>query len=394
MRRAGSKTAVFAASAVIAVGAWTPAVRAEQAAHAAAGPPGWRLAGVFGSCFGIINSLTATGVSDAWAAGEWYGCGAAQSHDHQVARWNGSAWQELPHAPGFGFGDVTFSSGTAVAALSSSYSWAFIDRRFDPQPTVQSFALQWRGGRWRTFRLADGSTITSAAAFSRTDAWAFGSIPSGQAAAAYAVRFDGKQWRRVPIPVLPQATAAPGPRNIWAVGPVPKAAAYPFPRRWALTHWTGRWHTTPLPNLNLSPGRHINSIWVVTDGSGGAWVAITLFNNGPQPYANGGVLLHWTGKRWLTVIPPFLQSGLGPLAHDGHGGIWIASTPVSSSLGLLHLSATGAWSQAAVPSTTGFLHLLAMRQIPGTGSVWAAGIEDIPSEFGGDQVGVMLKYGP
>lgn len=392
MRRAGSKVLVFAASGVMAVAAWTPAARAERAARAAADPPGWRLEHTFGSCFGVTNSVTATSANDAWAVGEWYGCGSAQIHDHQVARWNGSSWHELPHAPGFGFSDVAISVGTAVAALSSSYSWAFIDRRSSVDAsTGKSFALLWRGDRWRTFRLVDGSTITSAVAFSQSDAWAFGSIPSGQGKAAYAVRFNGTRWRRVRVPVVPQATAAPGRRNVWAVGPLLSAAVYPFPRRWALSHWTGRWHTTLLPDLSLSPGRHIEGISVVTDGSSGAWVAITTFNNGPEPYANGSVLLHWTGKRWLTVVPTILSAGLGPLAHDGHGGLWIWWTPVDNSpLGMIHRSATGAWSEVPLPNAVGYPGVLAMRQIPGTGSVWAAGTEQIR---GGAQVAAIYKYG-
>src|SRR5215472_4031748 len=262
MRGAGSKAVVFAASAVIAVGAWTPAARAGDEA-AAAGPPGWRLIGQFGYGYGTLNSVMATSGNDAWTAGFWNG--PVPKSDRQIAHWDGSSWQmsQLPSA--FTDSDTATSTGTAVAALSSSYSWAFVNRAFKPQQTVQSFALLRHAGGWETFRLADGSTITSATALSQTDAWAFGSIATGQGTAAYTVHFNGKQWSRTPIPVVPEATAVPGPRNIWAVGPDDSAAAYVIPRRFALAHWTGRWHITQLPNLNQSRGHYVHGISVVTD---------------------------------------------------------------------------------------------------------------------------------
>src|SRR5262249_53581638 len=56
-------------------------------------------------------------------------------------------------------------------------------------------------------------------------------------------------------------------------------------------------------------------------GAHGAWVAGDLVNS--QFEEVGGVLLHWTGSGWVDVKLPFQTRGLGPLSHDGHGGLWI-----------------------------------------------------------------------
>ena len=392
MRRTGTKAVVFAVSAVIAVGAWTPVVRAGHEAPAT-GSPGWRLVDKFGYDYGTLNSVMATSGNDAWAAGFWNG--PVPSSDRQIAHWDGSSWQSSQLPSAFTDSGTSRSTGTAVAALSSSYSWAFVSRALTSQQAVQSFALLWHGGGWQQFRLADGSTIASATALSQTDAWAFGSIATGQSIAAYAVHFNGKRWNRTPIPVVPEATAVPGSRNIWAVGPDDSAAGDVIPRRFALAHWTGRWHVTQLPNLNQKRGHYVHEISVVTDGSGGAWVAMTFlaFAQGQQ-FPDGGLLLHWTGKTWQTVTPPVDTFGLGPVAHDGHGGIWIFALSPSNNCGnpcsMLHRSATGVWSQATVPVK--FFQAVSMRQIPGTDSVWAAGIGDLCDSCAAD-IGVMVKYG-
>jgi hypothetical protein len=335
-----------------------------------------------------VASVTATGPRDAWATGN-VTCPSSGPDGLLITHWNGQSWQGLRPPPGFD----TYG-GTAIAALSKSYSWTFAVQGFFTS-TPQDVALLRHDRRWRQLWLAKGSEINSAVAFSQSDAWAFGS----DGLAAYAVRFNGRAWRRVRIPVNPLAAAGPAPGNIWAIGPLAADALRPYSRQtYALARWTTRWRTIPLP----APPHgyyyygHFGT-FVVADGSDGAYVAIDLVTPGPPPAAVPE-LLHWTGRRWENVTLPIKTYSIGPLAHDGRGGLWIASVPASLNcvngcydIEMLHRSAAGTWSTTVVPVDD--LGLTAMRLIPGTRSLWGSG-SITGTDPNGDFFPVMVKYGP
>jgi hypothetical protein len=337
-------------------------------------------------------SVAATGADDAWATGQAFGF-QCDRPGLLVARWDGKSWRELTPPPGFG-GASRDAMGISVAALSASYAWAFAIRDAPPY-LYDGFALLWRDGRWRTFRLPGSyAYVNSAAVFSRSNAWALGF--KGRSGSRFALRFNGMRWRQVPVPVNPSDAAFPGPRNIWVAG------ATPSPRSsLALAHWTGRWRTIAFPT-DLVPGGNITDVQVVSDGSRGAWVAVsTLSVSSVGVKVTGGALLHWTGSRWQSIKVPFPTGGFGPLSHDGHGGLWIASSNSTDTTGgvcpacdinaMFHYNG-GTWSRTLI-HVPGLI-VTAMRLIPGTASVWASGT-NVPVPRGqGDAVGVMLKYGP
>jgi hypothetical protein len=355
---------------------------------------------MFGTCnsFGAL-SVTATGTGNAWATGEFSlffpKSGTCRPVELLIAHWDGRLWQDMRPPVGFRPAANSESVGHAVAALSASYAWVFVDREYPPPLVTQSFALLWQNGRWRAFRLANDSTISSAVTFTHSNAWAFGYvqlIPNRAQYAGYALRFNGQGWRAVPLPVLPQGTSSPAPDNIWAVGPLASTVNQPFPQPYALAHWTGRWHTIPFPDLGLPSGEGVDHAWVVADGAHGAWVAGDLVRN--QPFQDvGGVLLHWTGSGWVDVKLPFQTLGLGPLSPDGHGGLWITScVPAGcTSLDMVHYSA-GRLSATRVAVPADGADVAAMRLIPHTRSVWASG--SLISGENPDFFSMMLKYGP
>ena len=391
MRRSAREAAAVI-GAVLVIGAGAPAVSAARIAGART--PGWRAAQYFGQCTSAgVQSVTATGPAAGWATGQAWRFQCDQP-GLLIARWDGRAWQDLRPPAAFGVTPRGESIGHAVAALSPSYSWTFVNRTSFPHPAVESFALLWRNGRWRTFRLADGATFFSAVAFSRSDAWAFGAIetdvyfPTDRS--PYAVRYNGKRWRSVPIPVLPMGTAAPSPRNIWAVGPVPNGSQLP---PYYLAHWNGRrWRTATLPFPQDGTGTY-SSASVVSDGSGGAWVAART----QDEYARGdGALLHWAGGTWHEAHVPFTTVGLGPLSRDGHGGLWVASYRAAQCTACDYLEMghyrAGHWalSRLRVHGAT----VTAIRLIPGTTSVWAAASGALSSDGQSDTTGVIFKFGP
>ena len=351
----------------LALGAGVPVADAARAGQFT-GSPGWRLVKTFSDCHeGYASSVAVTGPRNAWVTG----VGICLASTVLIAHWDGRSWHELQPPAGF-----DQAGGNAVATLSGSYSWIFTARTVNTMD--EDVALLRQHGRWRLFRLANRSVINSAVAFSRSDAWAFGSIgPS-----AYALRFNGRAWRRMPIPVNPIAAAEPAPQNIWAAGPLASAAHLPSLRQpFALAHRTTRWRTIRFPAP--PPGYGYRGASVVADGSDGAFVATGLRAQGP-PFTDVPELLHWTGRSWKHVALPSQVQELGPLAHDGRGGLWIVSDA-----GILHRSTAGTWSTATVPADVG---LTAIRLIQGTTSLWAPG--SIGSGDGGDSFPVLLKYGP
>jgi hypothetical protein len=370
-------------------------IAAALPAAAAAGgqaspPPGWRVVKYFGACQSRgAWAVSATGARDAWATGQAFRF-LCDSPGLLIAHWDGRTWRELP--PPKEFAGLSHDSfGTAVAALSASYSWTFVDRGRTAPPAQEerSFALLRSGHRWRAFRLADGLDVTSAWVFSRSDAWAIGTFNAAEFASGprvYAEHFNGRNWRPVTAPVAAFDAAFPGARNIWVVGRVRQ----PTPRSpIALVRWTGRWHKPILLPASIRPtADHIYTARVVPSAHG-PWVAVRYWGSSDP----GGALLHWTGSRWQIIKVPFPTGGLGPLARDGHGGLWIASAgcPRCDAITIYHYSA-GTWSKA--PLNIPGLVVTAMRLIPGTESVWASGF-GLPDPDGqGDTIGAVLKYGP
>lgn len=360
MRVGVRRGALLLAGMVLAVGGAMPGAQAVPAVRSST--PGWRLVKTLGCPGGFVRTITATGPRGAWAAGTTF----CPNEEPLIARWNGRSWQQLRPPSRF----ATFGAFD-VAALSSTYAWTFPGGKF---------ALLWNNGRWRLYRLAHHVLeINSAVAFSPSDAWAFASGLTGP----NAFRFDGKAWRQVPIPVHPQAAAAPQPRNIWAVGPL--ATGHPGYGSYGLAHWTGHWETIPFPNLHLSSGQFVYQAWVVSDNSGGAWVAADV--GAPDfRFPVAGLLLRWTGRTWGQVKIPYQVQSIGPLAHDGHGGLWIATGP-GSGVHLLHYSASKAWSSTALSRYVYAVNSL--RLIPGTSSVWA-GAQLYPAD---GPSALIFKYG-
>lgn len=374
MRRGGGRIMV-AAVAMLALGTGAPVAGAADRSAT----PGWRVVKVYTQCGDAsLNAITTTGASDAWVTGDQLCHLSDRCTCLLIARWDGHSWQTLrPPArlklqPPARLG---IYQGTAVAALSSSYAWTFA---VDPYHEFRGAALLWQNGRWHALRMPQ---IQSAAAFSRSDAWAFPPFNSTAAepAASFAERWNGHAWHTVPMPVATQATATVGPRSIWAVGPLPTTTQQPEPS-YALAHWTGRWRTISFPHLNLPPGDDIFNTWVVADKSVGAWVLAEAGEYTPAAY-----LLHWTGHRWRVVKVPYMSSGfpdnIGPLARDGNGGVWMATYPPDSGLAMVHYSSAGTWQRKFVPIVA---KIESMRLIPGTRSVWAASASSYPT---------ILKYG-
>lgn len=153
------------AGCVLAVAAAGP-VAASPLRRAAT--PGWRVAHVFGGGCGDVEAVTAVAANAGWAAGSMGQCSGSTFAEPLIARWDGRSWQQLRPPSQFinPPGQVPLS-GTAVAALSTSYAWTFLS-----DEGSDSYALLWNSGHWRVYRLTRTiATFGSAVVFSPSDAW-------------------------------------------------------------------------------------------------------------------------------------------------------------------------------------------------------------------------------
>jgi hypothetical protein len=339
---------------------------------------GWQLVKTFTAGCGKVEAMTSTGSFDAWATGEIGPCNGGLPVP-LIANYDGFSWQRVFPPSHFGPLSSRGFTGAAVAALSNSYAWTFV------QSCCAGFALLWNNGQWRINRLTQTSTtFTSAVVFSRSNVWAFGRDTVHND--GFAFHFNGRVWRQVPIPVMPIASAEPAPSRIWVVG----TAKPGFRGQRTIAHWTGRsWRTIPLPNLQVSQGFTVQPRSIVGDGGNGVWVSGVLSDGYPPDSA--GFLLHWTGSVWVDIDTPFQSQGLEPLAHDGNGGLWMG---LSANCGgrcqyrqMANRDGSGNWLLTTLPVQ--YVDVSAMRWVPGTANVWAGGSAGRQSENA-----VILEYQP
>lgn len=147
------------------------------------------------------------------------------------------------------------------------------------------------------------------------------------------------------------------------------------------------------PKGSLPSGASIYATWVVPDNSVGAWVLAAAASG----LTNIFLLLHWTGSKWRQIKIPYPSvgsggsEGIGPLARDGNGGVWVATYPepyngcFCNELAMAHYSSAGTWTRKFVPLP--IATIFSMRLIPGTRSIWAAG-------SAGSTFATILKDGP
>jgi hypothetical protein len=379
-RRLGSAAASMLVGGGLVLAATAPANAARS--------PGWRIVQTLGSTTGqsSADSIDAISASDAWAAASVGGTSGAPSL--LVERWSGTAWRTVPGAgklAGTGF------NSAVVTADSATDAWVFAQ-------TTQSaadvtYALRWHHGHWARSKFAPWQLVTSAAALSPTDVWAFGLNISGPTV-SFAKRYNGRSWSSVSEPNTAEGVSATGPDDIWTVGEkLTKKGAISLPIRNELSRWTGSsWHSIPFPRVTLPSKVAINNPQVLALGTSNVWV-ITGLSEGQGVYP-GGLLLHWNGAKWRRVYWPYSSQTPVSIASDGHGGFWIESLANISDID--HYS-RGKWTKTVGPmgSASG-VQLSLLSWVPGTQSVWAGGGLLYPTSMAGEFTtqGVIEKYGP
>ena len=350
-----------------------------------AGAPGWRVVEVVGPAGGTtsFDAAAAAGRGAAWSVGTT--CGATCTNPALlVQRWNGRSWRRLRTPAGVATPTAPLES-VLVGASSGRSAWVFANLAGSGAK-----ALRWNG-RWKVFRFPAGSSFSSTAVLSRTNAWAFGSISAGNKQVPYNVRFNGRSWRRVPLPAYPGPVSALSPADMWAVGST-AASLRSGTAVWKVLHWNGRsWRTMSWPKIQVRSGSTAYPWGIAAAGPRALWAEAVIQKRG-DPAPTGIRLLRWDGRRWHRVPVPYPATVPYSMAQDGHGGVWLENLAAGPSreVHLYHYS-NGHWSSQLTPMWHGSrVWPGALAWIPGSRSLWAAGgVGTAP----GAGLGTILKYG-
>jgi len=308
--------AVISPSDVWAVGTGSPPDGTPFALHwdgtrwsgPTSGPDGYR--GYAGS----LDTVSATGPSDVWAAG-----------DRGVVHFDGVRWTAVDTAPASI--DDRLTRIWDIAAVSATDAWLVAHTGIGPNhPVIE----HWDGQRWSRVPTPavptsmNGSTLRGLAAASAADVWAVGHRDGAADAERGCLieHWDGIEWSLVPCPAPADAATAflnrvsvLAPDDVWAVGGwMPRQKGTEMVKLRALVeHWDGtQWRVMPAPDVS-SP------LWSVAARSGSDIVAGTLDAK--------VALVRWDGSRWHDVaLAPLVARGGVPtiagLASGSDGRIW------------------------------------------------------------------------
>jgi hypothetical protein len=364
-----------------------------QAVSVPSAPPGWKLTAVY-RAESEVASIAALSSGDAWATG--VECGSpCDTSTLLVGHWNGRTWS-LIRPPAEFVNNATNASASAVAPVSASVAWVFANENV---VTNQSFALLRSGDSWApTAKLAVGTSITTAVAPGRKDAWAFGEYVGSFR--PYAVHYNGRSWAPVSLGILGTDASALAASSIWVIGNTPT-----LPRsglRVTIEHYNGKnWSKARLPKLTLPAGEALEGSAIDAVGRDDVWATAVPVSASTGGSEQGIFALHYNGKSWARVKVPYpvtMVNGPFLIAQDGKGGIWLsADQPAGGDYRpYLYHDSRGHWTRTTAPAGHGdATELLSLAWIPRTATLWAAGHEvPFPSNPEGTEQGVITAYRP
>ncbi len=351
--------------------------------------PTWTVVGGWGSAGGDsqVWSVASPSSTTAFAAGSLCDMGCVTA-TLEVQQWHGATWSAI--TPPAGLTNPAAILGVLVTASSAQNAWVYPDlyQRTGSTSKFWTDALLWNGTKWTVTTFPQNSYVYTAVAFSRTNAWAFGT--SGRTNAPFNSRYNGTAWKRVRLPGVPQVLSAVSASDMWAIGPTAKTATKPLLKQSdVVMHWTGStWRTLALPAISKPAKDAVTPAAIVAFSPRDVWASFSIVTPSDS---STGLLEHWDGARWQRVRIPYPVYQVTSMAQDGQGGLWlVAQTNGNGTRAFYHLR-DGSWSQQSMPAVTGgIIGSAGLSWVPGTKSLWASAIEE--DTMGGNQ-GLILKYG-
>ena len=351
MRGLALATIATAAGAVLlgAVPAAAPAAASNRTAA-----PTWTVVPSPPSDGGFFNAVSARADTDAWAVGD------LSATTPLTARWNGTAWSQVPGPTVTGARNTVLN---AVSATSATDAWAV--GRATVSLVTSSLAAHWNGTAWSVMQTPEvsGSVLTSVADISSTDAYAVGRTE--------ALHWNGTNWSAFTVPTPGGATlsgldavAAGSARNVWISGlyvDTAKSALEPFTAHWNGTDWSDV--AMPVNGAEL--------FGLAVFGRADTWAV------GSNP-SGTPITENWTGGSWHVVPNPASGSpglllsvtGTGPASVTAVG----RNSTVNGPTAAIILSWNGsAWTKVNVPKVGATEQLDSASAAPGGKITWAFG---------------------
>ncbi|WP_157751437.1 hypothetical protein [Actinoplanes derwentensis] len=158
---------------------------------------------------GYLTAVDMVSARDGWAVGSTGG-------QALILRWNGTTWTAVP-APDLGTRPVHLTG--VLGDWAVGYTGAL-------GGPAEAVILHWDGLGWQPVRLDIDRTVQTAlfsvAAVTDQDAWAVGYSWAAGKRAGFALRWNGRDWVRVPVDVPQEGTQLRSvvavPTGVWAVG--------------------------------------------------------------------------------------------------------------------------------------------------------------------------------
>jgi hypothetical protein len=338
--------------------AGAPAVAASVSAAAP-----WRVFASYTTKGGNVqlDDVTALSTRDIWVAGSTL---RKNVYAPFVVNWQGKSWRaiKLPTGVKAALGaqpvSVEASSATNVW-INSNQGWA-----------------RWTGGRWQSGRLpvvSHGPDFKQAGqllVFSPTDVWFLGTYSTATTTRAFAERYDGRRWHRMPAPgVTYFQVSASSASDICAVNGNYGEA---IDTTTVLTCWNGRrWGGVRLPASLDQANAIVASILVPSRGS--------ILLGGAENSTGDGLAAHWNGQAWqvtdLPAVQTFSIDVLSEFVPDGSGGLWARAVCDCGGPAWRLWQQSGAkWVGPTIPVSGNPALFYGMALIPRTKSTVAVGI--------------------
>jgi hypothetical protein len=337
----------------------------------------------------ILSGIDALTAKDAWAAG------VAATHSGTkltglIEHWAGRSWRRVK-LPANVAKTWTLPANLfdVVAASSASNVWAF----GEIPNTAKGYDtyLHFNGKTWTTGKLpgavVDASQlvyITSSEAFGKSDVWVFGGklkvTSTQQSFVPYAAEFNGHRWVTRSVPGSGEITAfsAVSARDIWAVTGVsgPTALGGSATATSSVLRWNGaRWAAAPGPKKLPA---HANLTGIVAQAGNRVWIAGAAESGGKT---TAQFVDRLSGSSWAAKPTDLQRSAASSscqpasIVPDGHRGLWVLGGCMEAGRSQLWHFTAGTWSAPTSPMFGGSkAELLQLAAVPGTGSVWAAGV--------------------
>jgi hypothetical protein len=251
----------------------------------------WKQASVRVPAGTTLASVSVTASGNTWAVG-YHG---NAPYRPLALHWNGRSWKSvsLPRLPLQAHEGAILNS---VSATSPTNAWAAGAFNSEFAGPGTGFTLHWNGRSWSRVASAPashGDPVEVAATAARL-AWLIGCPCQGGPAGAVTGFWNGKAWKTVPTPVAKPESAGDGTavaasgHLAWAAGEYCRKCVSGTPGTLPfILRWTGKgWKLTTVP------AKDILVLGLAVTSAKNAWAV------GSTSASDKTVILHWNGKAW------------------------------------------------------------------------------------------------